>query len=106
MIHLIDKSQINEEIVKNSQKLMILDVFAEWCMPCQMLAPILVELEKKYNEVEFYKVDADEAEEFLLLNNVTSIPTLLFYKDGQEVERIVGLESIDKISSIIEEYLK
>ena len=106
MVHLIEESQINQEIVRNSTRLMILNVYAEWCIPSGMIAPILTELDKKYKNVEFYKVNSDESKEFVLLNNITSIPTLLFYRDGEEKERIVGLESVDKISSIIDEYIK
>ena len=105
MVHLIEEAQINEEIVKNSTRIMLLNVFADWCIPCGMLAPILTELDKKYKNVEFYRVDSDEAKQFVLLNNITSIPTLLLYKDGEEKERIIGLESMDKISKVIEEYM-
>lgn len=106
MIHTIDAAQINEEIVRNSNKLMIVDFYADWCMPCQMLAPILTELDKKYKEVEFYRINIDEAQEFSLLNEISAVPTLLFYREGEVVERVVGLNSIDKLSSIIETYYK
>jgi len=106
MIHTIDATQINEEIVRNSNKLMIVDFYADWCMPCQMLAPILTELDKKYKEVEFYRINIDEAQEFSLLNEISAVPTLLFYREGEVVERVVGLNSIDKLSSIIETYYK
>ena len=105
MIHTIDSNQINEEIVKNSQKLMVVDFFADWCMPCQMLAPILTELEKKYQDVEFYKVNIDESQEFAMLHEITAVPTLLFFKDGEVKERVVGLNSIEKLSNIIDMYL-
>ena len=106
MVHLIEESQINEEIVRNSTRLMILNIYADWCLPCEVLSPILIELDKQYKDVEIYKVNSDEATNFSTLNNITSIPTTIFYKDGEEKERIVGVESIDKLSSIIEEYTK
>ena len=106
MIHLIEESQINQEIVRNSNRLMLLNIYADWCLPCEVLTPILQELDKKYKGVEFYRVNSDEANNFSTINNITSIPTLIFYKDGEEKERIVGVESLDKISSVIEEYIK
>ena len=105
MIHEIEESKINEELVRNSQKLMIIDFYAEWCMPCQMLSPILQELDKKYPDVEFFRVNVDEAENYAVTQNINSIPTLVFYKDGAEVERVVGVNSIDKLSNIIDSYI-
>lgn len=104
MIHHIEESQINEEIVKNSHKLSIIDFFADWCMPCQMLTPVLNELDKKYKNLEVYKVNVDEAQNVAMTYNINSIPTMIFFKNGEEVERRVGLESIEKLSKIIDEF--
>ena len=104
MVHHIEEDRVNQEIVVNSQKLMILDVYADWCIPCQMLSPILVELDKKFNDLEIYKLNADESSNFTTLNNITSIPTLIFYKDGEEKERVVGVSSIENLSQIVEGY--
>ncbi len=104
MIHEIDEKQINEEIVKNSAKLTVIDFYADWCMPCQMLAPILKELDTKYPEVEFYRVNIDEAEEYSVMNDIVSIPTLIFYKENKEVERVVGLNPLEKLSELIDSY--
>ena len=106
MIHLLEESQISEEVVKNSGKLMLLNVYADWCLPCEILSPILNELDKKYKNVEFYKVNSDEAYNFSTTNNITSIPTLIFYKNGEEIERIVGVECLEKLSDVIAEYSK
>ena len=105
MIHHIEESQINEEIIKNSQQLVMIDFFAEWCIPCQMLAPVLKELDKKYNEVEIYKINIDEASNSSLLYDITSVPTLLFFKNAEEVERKIGLESLENLSKIVEELI-
>lgn len=104
MIHHIEESQINEEIVKNSHKLSIIDFFADWCMPCQMLTPVLNELDKKYKNLEVYKVNIDESQNASMTYNISSIPTMIFFKNGEEVERKVGLESIEKLSKIIDEF--
>ena len=101
MVHHIEEGRVTQEIVVNSQRLMILDVYADWCIPCQMLSPILAELDKKYNDLEIYKLNADESENFTTLNNITSIPTLIFYKDGEEKDRIVGVASMDDLEKIV-----
>ena len=104
MIHHIEQERVNQEVVINSQRLMILDVYADWCEPCQMLTPILNELDKKYDDLQIYKLNADESENFLTLNNIMSIPTLIFYKDGEEKERTVGLESLENLENIVKAY--
>ena len=104
MVHHIEQERVSEEIVINSQRLMILDIYADWCVPCQMLSPILTELDKRYSDLQVYKLNADETENFLTLNNILSIPTLIFYKDGEEKERVVGLESMEKIENIVKAY--
>lgn len=104
MIHYIEESRIPEEMIKNSQKLSMIDFFADWCVPCQMLTPVLVELDKKYPEVEFYKVNIEEGKEAMMTYKITSVPTMIFFKDGREVERVVGLESIQDLSEIIESF--
>lgn len=104
MIHHIEEKQIGEEILKNSTKLLIIDFYAEWCVPCQLLTPILNELDKKYVQLEIYKVNIDEAKEALINYNISSVPTMVFFKDGEEVERMVGLESLENLSKIVEEF--
>ena len=104
MIHHIEEGQINEEIVKNSHKLIAIDFYADWCVPCQILTPILHEIDKKYKDLEIYKINIDESPHANVIHGITSVPTIVFFKDGEEVERKVGLMSMEKISKIIEEF--
>ena len=92
-----------EKIITES-KPTIVDFFATWCAPCQMLAPVLIELEKKYgDEVEFYKVNIDESEDLAIRYGVSSVPTLIFFKNGEEIDRQVGFADEDELSNWIEE---
>lgn len=103
MVHHIENEQIINEVL-NSEKLVIVDFFATWCGPCQMLAPILANLDRKYNEeVEIYKVNVDETQDAAIRYGVTSVPTLIFFKDGEEIDRQVGYMEEDELSKIIEE---
>lgn len=103
MIHHIEENQVNEEITKNNDKLVIMDFYADWCMPCQMLAPVLVELDKKYEDVEIFKVNIDEAQSVAVSYGISSIPTVIFFKNGEEVERKVGLDSLDSFVQVVED---
>lgn len=103
MIHYIENGQIVSEVIKND-KLVIIDFFATWCVPCQMMSEVLRDIEKEYEDVvEIFKVDVDENQETAIRYDVTSMPTLVFFKDGEEVERNVGYIEKDELISIIED---
>lgn len=103
MVHHIEPGQIIDEVLKN-EGLVVVDFFATWCAPCQMLAPVLIELEKKYgDEVEFYKVNIDESEDVAIRYGVSSVPTLIFFKNGEEIDRQEGFADEDELSNWIEE---
>ena len=103
MVHHIENDQIISEVLKN-EKLVIIDFFATWCGPCQMIAPVLIELDKKYaDEIEIYKVNVDENQDSAIRYGVSSVPTLIFFKNGEEIERQVGFMDEEELSKIIEE---
>ena len=103
MIHYIENGQIINEVTK-SEKLVIVDFFATWCVPCQMMSEVLRDTEKEYEDViEVFKVDIDENQETAIRYDVTSIPTLVFFKDGEEVERKIGYIEKEELVSIIED---
>lgn len=103
MIHHIENGQIISEVLK-TDKLVIVDFFATWCGPCQMLTPILVNLDKKYSdEVEIYKVNVDENQDAAIRYGVSAMPTLVFFKNGEEIERQVGYMDEEELSKLIEE---
>lgn len=105
MIHHIENERILSEVLKN-EKLVIIDFFAEWCGPCQMLSPILVEIEKEYSEkLEIYKVNVDESQECAMRYGITAMPTLLFFKNGEEVERQVGYLEREELEKIVQELM-
>ena len=103
MIHYIENDQIVNEVIK-SEKLVVIDFFATWCVPCQMLTEVLHDVEKEYEDVaEIFKVDVDENQEIAIRYEVTSMPTLVFFKDGEEVERKIGYIEREELISIIED---
>ena len=103
MIHYIENGQIINEVTK-SEKLVIVDFFATWCVPCQMMSEVLRDTEKEYEDViEVFKVDIDENQETAIRYDVTSMPTLVFFKDGEEDERKIGYIEKEELVSIIED---
>lgn len=92
--HEFDTSKL-EDLVKSG--VVIVDFFAKWCGPCKMLAPELDELVKRNKDITIYKIDVDENEETARKYGVMSIPTLILYKDGVIVDKILGYRPIDAL---------
>ena len=85
----ITKNNFEEEIEK-SEKLCVIDLYADWCGPCRMLAPILAELESEYPDVKFCKVNVDNDPEIARVFNVESIPLVAFVKNNTYLDMSVG----------------
>ena len=85
-----------EEIIKKD--IYLVDFYAEWCGPCKMLAPILEEIDF----VSVLKINTDEFPELATKFGIMSIPTLIFFKDGKEVQKAIGFRSLEDIKDIFE----
>lgn len=77
-------------IVKESAKTVLVDFWASWCGPCRMIAPVLEEVAAQRPDVKVCKVNVDEEQELAASYHVSSIPTLLVFKNGQVVKQSVG----------------
>ena len=101
----ITSENFENEVLK-SQKPVLLDFFATWCGPCKMIAPAVEQLAEEYaGKAAVYKVDVDEAQEIGMEYKIMSIPTLVFFKDGQEAERIRGAVSKAELADAMERNL-
>ena len=80
-----------ESVVK-SNGIVVVDVYATWCGPCKMIAPILEALSDRMDDVKFVKVNSEllDNKAFLLEMKVTNIPDILFFKDGVQMDRQIG----------------
>lgn len=81
--------------------LVLIDFFAEWCGPCKMLSPVLDAVASELSNVSIGKVDIDNASATAEKYGVSSIPTLILFKDGKEVDRVVGLKDQDTLVKLI-----
>ena len=86
------------------EKLVIVDFWATWCGPCRMLSPLLDEVEEEMaDKITVVKVNIDDADEIAMRYRIMSIPTLIFFKNGQMVDRSVGAMPksalVDKINA-------
>ena len=89
-----------------AQGVVLVDFYADWCGPCRMLAPVVEELAKEMSEkMTVAKVDTDRAMSVAGEYEVTSIPTLILFKDGQVKKRIVGLKDLDSLRKMVLEIL-
>jgi len=102
MVKEFKESNFEQEVLK-SEKLVVVDLFAEWCGPCKVISPIIDEISIEFeNEISVGKVDVDNNSEIANKYNIRNIPTILFIKDGQVVDKLVGSvqkkQIVDKIN--------
>lgn len=98
------KSDAFEEKVLKNKKLTVVDFWAPWCMPCQMLKPIIEELAKEMKEkADIYTMNVDENPEISEKYNIKGIPAVLFFKDGEVVKEVTGMQSKEVFEKEIEE---
>ena len=102
-------TEITEEefnhVIQKSSRLVIADFFAEWCMPCLMLSPVLDELAEKFDRVKFVRINVDDNEELSTRFRITNIPCLVFFKNGKEIDRLIGNQPPEDIEEKIAKHL-
>ncbi len=89
-----------EQTIKDS-KTVLLDFWATWCGPCQMIAPTVHEIAEECEDVVVGKINVDEEAELASKFGIVSIPTLIVIKDGKAVNQAVGVQSKEKILGMI-----
>lgn len=90
-----------EEAVLKSEKPVLIDFYADWCAPCKMLSPIVEQVAQENEKIKVVKINVDELQEIATKYGVISIPTLVVIKNGQEINRSVGLISKEEILNLV-----
>lgn len=91
-----------DQVVLQSEKPVLVDFWADWCMPCKMLGPVFEEVAQENGEkAVFAKLNIDEATDITTRYQVMSIPTLLLFKDGKVAEQSVGLVGKSEIEALL-----
>jgi thioredoxin 1 len=88
-----------ETVVNSATKPMVIDFWAPWCGPCRALGPILDSIAEESDDVMICKVDIDEEAELAAKFDISTIPTLIFFKDGKQLDKTVGTMTKDAILS-------
>ena len=89
----ISDQNFESEVIKSALPVLV-DLWAPWCGPCRMVGPVIEKLAEEYeSKVKFCKLNVDENQQTAAKNSVMSIPTLLFFKNGERVDTVVGAVS-------------
>lgn len=99
-IKVLTTAEFKEAVLEQSN-LSVVDFWATWCGPCQMLSPVVDEVSKEFKDVNFYKVNVDEEPELTMQFGIKSIPTLAFIKDGKTLDISIGLISKDELIDFV-----
>ena len=98
------EENFDREVLQAKEKVLV-DFYADWCMPCKMLSPILEELSEEIDDVKIVKVNTDKNQELASSFGIMSIPTLLFVKDGKVIDTLVGMRPKEDLERVIKSYL-
>ena len=105
MAKIINTSQFRGS-VEETQGVVVVDFFATWCGPCKMLAPVFEQVgEEMKHEATFLKVDIDQSLEIAQKFRITTVPTMMIFKDGKPVETLVGFMPKDSIVQKVKSHL-
>lgn len=96
----ITKENFEAEVLKSDKKV-VLDFWATWCGPCKMIAPVLEELSAEREDIKIGKVDVDAEGELAVRFGVMSIPTLVFFENGEEINRVIGFHTKEEIEELL-----
>ena len=91
-----------EDEVLKAEKPVLLDFYADWCGPCRMMAPVVEKLaEEMAGEAVIGKLNVDDCEEIAMKYGVMNIPTIILFKNGQEINRVIGAQTKEVLEKLV-----
>lgn len=100
VLHITDKEF--DSVISSKDKPVLVDFWAEWCMPCKMFAPVIDKLDAEIGDrAVIAKVNIDECEELASQYRIMSIPTVVIFRNGEEEQRFVGAKSVGEIKNLL-----
>lgn len=104
MVKQVNDNEFKNEVLEENGVVLV-DFWANWCGPCKMIAPIVEELSDELKEVKFVKVDVDKNPVVSNTLQIASIPTLMMFKNGQLVDKVVGFRPKTELQTIISKHI-
>lgn len=95
-MNVLSAADFDSKVLKAKGPVLI-DFWAEWCGPCKMLMPVVEQVAESKKNIQFYKMNTDDAGDIAGSMRIMSIPCLIFMNNGKEVDRMVGMQSKEKI---------
>ena len=102
MAKIINSNEFNNTVESG---VVVVDFFATWCGPCKMLSPVIDELSGELENVNFVKVDIDQSMDLAQKFRIVSVPTMKIFKNGEEVDTLMGFMPKDVLKSKVEAHL-
>lgn len=96
----VNEDNFEQEVLK-SEKTVLIDFYADWCNPCKILSPIVEEVAEENNNIKVVKVNVDDSENLAIEYGAYSIPTLVVIKDGNEINRSIGVISKEEVLKLL-----
>lgn len=96
----INEDEFEEKVLKSDKKVLV-DFYADWCGPCRMLSPVISEVASNNDDINFYKINVDNAETISRKYGIMSIPALVLFNDGEVINKSVGFISKDELEEFI-----
>ena len=101
MIDVIFQEEFPDKVLK-AENLVVVDFFADWCGPCKMLSAVLDKLKAENPDVSFFKVNVDDNPQLAEQFGVSSIPNVVFFRNGETVDRSVGFKTFQQLQDVID----
>lgn len=104
MLKHLKSNEFEKEVIR-SERVILVDFFATWCPPCKMLSPVLEKIASSRAEFDIAKVNIDEEQDLAVKYQIQAVPTMLVFKDGKPVDKLVGYVDENIILNTIDKHI-